>query len=132
MKFQRSVEAIRTKSTTEDKLRDFYARLNDQIKTRGVGPSRIHSVNEHGLAEGETKHGKVIGTSLSSLSVVSKSDSSTWVSIIESASATGSYTKPTVIFTGENLQGQWSPNDIPPWTYESTETGWSNSFVFRK
>lgn len=59
MKFLRSVEAIRTKSTTEDKLRDFYGRLDDQIKTKGIGPSRIHNIDKHGLAKGETKHGKV-------------------------------------------------------------------------
>lgn len=83
MKLSRSVEAIRTKSTAEGRLRYFYNRLNDQIKKKGVGPSRIHSVDEYGMAEGETNHCKVIGTSLSRYSVVSENDSRTWVSVFE-------------------------------------------------
>lgn len=132
MKFSRTMEAIRNKETTEEKLRAFYDLLDSQIKTKGVGRARVFNVDEHGVAEGETKHGKVVWTSLSRFSTVSKSDSRTWVSIIETISATGQALTPVVILTGENLQGQWFPDDFPNWKYEAAESGWSNSWVFKK
>ncbi|UPL00235.1 hypothetical protein LCI18_011169 [Fusarium solani-melongenae] len=41
-------------------------------------------------------------------------------------------TTPAVIFTGQNLQGQWSDPPWPDWKYDYTSTGWSNSLIFRK
>ncbi|KAM5357059.1 hypothetical protein ACJZ2D_016657 [Fusarium nematophilum] len=101
----------------------FYDRLDTQIKKKGVGWTRIHNIDEHGVAEGETKAGKVVGTSLTSLSTVSESDSRTWVSIIEAIAANGDALTPVVIFTGLNLQGQWFPDLFPDWKYDCTESG---------
>ncbi|KAM5349768.1 hypothetical protein ACJ41O_006273 [Fusarium nematophilum] len=131
-KFSRSTEAVRTREATEENLEQFYDRLDTQIKKKGVGWTRIHNIDEHGVAEGETKAGKVVGTSLTSLSTVSESDSRTWVSIIEAIAANGDALTPVVIFTGLNLQGQWFPDLFPDWKYDCTESGWSNSLIFRK
>ncbi|EMT73018.1 hypothetical protein FOC4_g10001867 [Fusarium odoratissimum] len=130
-KLSRSVDAVRTRETTEEPLERFYKLLARQMEEKNVGAGSLHNIDEHGVAEGETKKGKVIGSSYTPYSVISKSDSRTWVSIIECISAAGRWIKPTVIFTGENLQGQWFDDPpYPDWSFVCTETGWSNSHIF--
>jgi len=36
-----------------------------------------------------------------------------WVTVIEYISATGTYTRPLIIFKGQNLQHQWFEEDTP-------------------
>ena len=131
MKLSRPVEAVRTRETSEDVLRGFYGLLARQIDQKKILPSTLHNIDEHGLAEGEKKHGKVYESSYTRFSVVSESDSRTWVSILECISAAGTLIKPLVIFTGENLQGQWFDDPpYPNWLFECSQKGWSTSHIF--
>lgn len=69
---------------------------------------------------------------MTSYSTLSDSHPKPWVSILECGSAAGQQVRPYVIFTGINPEGQWFPDDIPDWTYDSTPSGWSNTNCFRK
>ncbi|UPK99848.1 hypothetical protein LCI18_010783 [Fusarium solani-melongenae] len=132
MKTGRSVEHLRARATTKERVDDFYRRLGTQITKKGVPPGLIFNVDETGVAEGETQARRVIGTSLTRYSYVQESDSRTWVLILESVSAAGRRLTPVVIFTGKTLQGQWFNKDnIPDWHYDCTETGWSNARIFK-
>ena len=81
----------------------FYERLARQIKEKKVGPSQITNVDEHGLRQGHTKAGVVVGSTLTKRVYVSKSDSTAWVTIIEAITALGRRLTLVVIFTGEKL-----------------------------
>ncbi|RKL03358.1 hypothetical protein BFJ70_g17276 [Fusarium oxysporum] len=81
MKLSRSVDAVRTRETTEEQLERFYKLLARQMEEKNVGAGSLHNIDKHGVAEGETKKGKVIGSSYTPYSVISKSDSLyTWPS----------------------------------------------------
>jgi len=60
-------------------------------------------MDEHGMQEGETEAGTVIGDSLTPKALVTSSKGTTWVSIIEAATAEGIKLTPVVIFTGASL-----------------------------
>ena len=132
MKISRGIEAMRSLSSTEDRFRDFWERLDYQIKSKGVGPSRIYNMDETGVAEGETRAGKVIGSSLTKHATRTKGSAGEWVSILECVNASGSRIKPVVVFTGANLQGQWFPAHFPDWAYDCSKSGWSNAKIALK
>ena len=132
MKPSRPTDAVRANETTEEQLQRFFRLLEHQIEDKDIDWTTLHNIDEHGVAEGETEAGRVVGTSFTFFATVSTSDSRTWVSIIECISACGTSTTPVVIFTGQNLQGQWFDPPWPDWKYDCTSTGWSNSLIFRK
>ncbi|KAK5989583.1 MFS-type transporter clz9-like protein [Cladobotryum mycophilum] len=132
MKVSRGIEASRTIHTTEGVIRSFWDRLDDEIKAKSVSMNRIYNLDETGLAEGETRSGKVAGTSLTTAATVTESDSREWVTIIECVSAAGDRVKPYVIYTGKTVQQQWFPDEIPDWAYDSSPTGWANAGILFK
>lgn len=89
-------------------------------------------MDEHGITEGATKAGKVVGTELTRRSMVSENDCREWVSIIEAVNARERRLKPCVVFTGNNLQGQWFPEAFPDWPYDCTQTGFANGQICEK
>ncbi len=129
MKISMGLEANRARETTETEIRDFWELLAYQITTKDIGPSQITNLDEHGITEGATRDGKVVGSSLTSRVYEAQSDATTWVTILEAIIASGKRLTPTIVFTGVNLQGQWFPEEIEPWKYTCTKTGWSNSRV---
>jgi hypothetical protein len=117
----------RAEATSEDNLRQFYRFLDRQIRDKAVPPQFITNIDEHGLREGHQRGKKVAGSSLTRRAYTSGSDATSWVSIIQAIQADGSRLTPVVIFTGESLQEQWFPDEIRPWYYCCSTTGWSNS-----
>ncbi|KAM5529280.1 transposase [Fusarium oxysporum f. sp. phaseoli] len=110
-------------------------RFISRHQTIEMKPSRVIDAARKrctGVQIGETNGGTVAGTVMTSSSERIKSDNSTWSSILESISADGRRLTPTVVFTGENLQGQWFPSVFPDWKYTTSPTGWSNADIFLK
>ncbi|KAF4332004.1 hypothetical protein FBEOM_14208 [Fusarium beomiforme] len=89
-------------------------------------------MDEHGLQEGLTKSGLVLGDALTKRAIVTESDYHNWVSILEAGNAEGRRLRPTVVFTGDCLQEQWFPERFPYWGYDVSETGWANQAVCLK
>ncbi|SCO88909.1 related to transposase [Fusarium oxysporum] len=95
--------------------------------SRVIGAARKRCT---GVQLGETDGGIVAGTVITSSSERIQSESSTWSSILEAVSADGRRLMPCVVFTGQNLQGQWFPEAFPNWKYTTSPTGWSNADIF--
>lgn len=95
-----------------------------------MGSDRLYNIGETGTAEGETNARKVIGISLTSHSEVIGSDSRRWASVLECGSATGVRVRPSVIFIGKQVNGQWFLEGFSDWDYGCTLSGWSNSEIF--
>ncbi|KJZ70572.1 hypothetical protein HIM_10040 [Hirsutella minnesotensis 3608] len=131
-KVSRGVPSVRTLHSTEEAFRDFYERLDREIKTKSVGSNRIYNIDETGIAEGETQAGKVVGSSLTKHSTKTTGSSREWASILECVSATGRRLTPVVVLTGTNLQGQWFPENFPSWKYDCNPSGWSNGEIALK
>ena len=102
-------EAIRKKAVTEEALASYYSSLDDLIKQLSAGTARILNMDETGIQEKETTGYKVAGTALTTIAEVIKSDPSPWVTILECINAKGERLTPCVVFTGQNVQGQWFP-----------------------
>ncbi|KAJ3454606.1 hypothetical protein MRS44_013206 [Fusarium solani] len=133
MKLSRSIEACRTYSTTKEKLEEHIDRVSYGVQSLGIQNDNTYNVDEHGLAEGETRAGRVCGSTLTRYSIVTDSDSRTWATILECISAAGVRLTPALILTGTNLQGQWFPGEnTPNWFFDCSPTGWSNIVIFRK
>ncbi|RFN45154.1 hypothetical protein FIE12Z_10606 [Fusarium flagelliforme] len=119
------IEATRSIYATPGTLRPFYGTLSQQMKELDVPPARLHNMDEHGMREGYTKSGKMIGTSLTHRALTSECDNRNWVSVLESISAIGRRTTPTVVFGGNSLQGQWFQEAFPDWKYDYSVSGWA-------
>ncbi|OAA36309.1 hypothetical protein NOR_07654 [Metarhizium rileyi] len=83
MKVSRGIESKRTLNSTEEQFHAFYNLLDQQIKARSVGSSRIYNFDETGIAEEASEAGKVIGSSLISHSTKTTGSSREWASILE-------------------------------------------------
>uniref|UniRef100_A0A0B7KT03 HTH CENPB-type domain-containing protein n=1 Tax=Bionectria ochroleuca TaxID=29856 RepID=A0A0B7KT03_BIOOC len=128
-KLSRVNEAHRVTQVSKEAIQKTYELLDNCIKEHSVGMNRIFNVDQTGVAEGRTRHGKVIGTRLTRYSTVAQSDSTTWVSITECISAAGRIIKPLVTFTGTDVQQQWFPDNFPEWPYGCSKSGWVNSDI---
>lgn len=131
-KYTTYIEATRSIYATPETLRPFYGTLSQQMKELDVPPARLHNMDEHGMREGYTKSGKIIGTSLTHRAFTSESDIRNWVSVLESISAIGRRTTPTVVFGGNSLQGQWFQEAFPDWKYDYSVSGWATGRVCDK
>ncbi|KAK2922485.1 hypothetical protein FoTM2_002924 [Fusarium oxysporum f. sp. vasinfectum] len=132
MKASTHLEAARSNDTTPVLLRRFYATLSSTVKELQIVPSRMYNMDEHGLQEGLTKSGMVLGDALTKRATVTESDWRNWVSILESGNAEGRRLRPTVVFQGDCLQEQWFPEHFPNWGYDVSETGWATQDVCLK
>ncbi|KAL9572214.1 hypothetical protein ACKAV7_003702 [Fusarium commune] len=132
MKPSRVIDAARKRCVTKETLGEYYDGLNWVIDSKNIPRQHSYNVDETGVQLGETNGGTVAGTVMTSSSERIKSDNSTWSSILESISADGRRLTPTVVFKGENLQGQWFPRVFPHWKYTTSPTGWSNADIFLK
>ncbi|KAI8412582.1 hypothetical protein FOFC_05840 [Fusarium oxysporum] len=132
MKPSRVIDAARKRCVTEESLTEYYDGLSYVIESKKILRSNSYNVDETGAQLGETNGGTVAGTVMTPSSERIKSDNSTWSSILESISADGRRLTPTVVFKGENLQGQWFPSVFPDWKYTTSPTGWSNADIFLK
>lgn len=130
MKPSRLIEAARKSAITKEGLEDYYSGLDRLIKRKNASSDRILNCDETGVQEGETYAGKVLGTVLTTFAELLKSDSTLWISILETISALSRRLTPLVIFTGNNLQGQWFPEVFPDWKYAYSPSGWSNNELF--
>ncbi|KAF4441809.1 hypothetical protein F53441_11928 [Fusarium austroafricanum] len=132
MKASTHLDYARSNDTTPVLLRRFYESLSSTVKRLGIAPARMYNMDEHGLQEGLTKSGYVLGDSMTKRSIVTESDYRNWVSILESGNAEGRRLRPTVVFAGNCLQEQWFPEHFPDWGYDINETGWANQDICLK
>ncbi|KAM5528947.1 transposase [Fusarium oxysporum f. sp. phaseoli] len=132
MKPSRVIDAARKRCITEEMLTEYYNGLSYVIESKKILRSNSYNIDETGVQLGETNGGTVAGTVMTPSSERIKSDNSTWSSILESISADGRRLTPTVVFKGENLQGQWFPSVFPDWKYTTSSSGWSNADIFLK
>ncbi|RYC78685.1 hypothetical protein BFJ63_vAg18440 [Fusarium oxysporum f. sp. narcissi] len=132
MKPSRVIDSARKRCVTKESLSEYYDGLNWVITDKKITRPYMYNVDETGVQIGETNGGIVAGTVLTSAAERIKSDNSTWASVVESVCADGRRLTPCVVFTGENLQGQWFPKVFPHWKYASSTTGWSNADIFVK
>jgi 4-hydroxybenzoate polyprenyltransferase len=80
-------------------------------------------MDEHGLQEGESSKGKVVGTALTKAGPRKHSESTEWAFILETITADGKALTPVVIFKGKHLQGQWFNKEFPYWKYATSNKG---------
>jgi hypothetical protein len=60
------------------------------------------------------------------------SQSRTWTSFIEAATATGRLLKPGIIFKGKELQQQWfidELREVADWYYITSDNGWTDNHI---
>lgn len=132
------LERERARGSTRPAFEQFFDLLERLVAEKKIEPRNIANMDEHGVQEGESKAGKVIGDSIASRAYVTSSDATTWVSIIECGTAEGRRLTPCVVFTGASLQGQWfsqnfeKEKELPGWKYDYSTTGWSNATIALK
>jgi len=99
-KVGKKIEAERIQNTTPEALADWYNLFDRIRRTHNVKLSNIWNMDETGIALGVCANQWVIGKSSTKSSYVQSPENREWVSIIETISATGAYTKPVVLFKG--------------------------------
>lgn len=113
-------------------MNEHFNRLFTVIEELKILPKNIANLDENGVAGGESKAGKVVGSNLTKRSMKITSGARTWVSILECIKAEGGSLDPLVIFTGQSPQAQhFPPNGNFPhhWKYTYSLSGWSNTKI---
>jgi hypothetical protein len=132
------LERARARGSTREAYNAFFDRLERYVKEKNILPKNLSNIDEHGLREGESRAGKVLGTSLTPRSYVTSSDATAWVTVIECGTAEGVRLPPCVILQGEDLQGQWYganwdiKKEFPGWEFDTSPSGWSNARIALK
>jgi DDE superfamily endonuclease len=87
----------------------------------------VYNMDETGFQMGHTQSEFVVYNSSQGPAIVSASENTNWVSIIECISIQKAI-KPYMIFTGKNPETDWfPPNDqLPNFIYAFSEKGWSD------
>ncbi|KAL5610913.1 hypothetical protein FOBRF1_007030 [Fusarium oxysporum] len=132
MKPSRVIGAARKRCVTRESPTDYYNGLQWVCDSKSITTPHKYNIDETGVQLGETDGGVVAGTVMTASSERIQSESSTWSSILVAVSADGRRLTPCVVFTGQNLQGQWFPKAFPNWKYTTSPTGWSNADIFIK
>ncbi|KAI5193416.1 hypothetical protein E4T38_09962 [Aureobasidium subglaciale] len=76
----RPIEAARINGTHPDLIQEFYTAYEDAVRLLNIEPSNTYNIDEHGIALDRE-----------------------WVSIVETVSLIGGFTRPLIIFKGCNL-----------------------------
>lgn len=71
----------------------------------------------------------MLGASLTGRCYKTVPDSSPWVSILETITASGKRLSPVVTYTGSIPQAQWFPPELPRWKYDYSLTGCTNNNI---
>ncbi|RYP61907.1 hypothetical protein DL771_009962 [Monosporascus sp. 5C6A] len=83
LKDSRALESSRAKESKPQRIATFYESLGREINKKRIKPKNIINLDENGVQEGESSTGKVLGSVLRKGAEVKKSESTTWVSILE-------------------------------------------------
>ncbi|KAJ3454869.1 hypothetical protein MRS44_013469 [Fusarium solani] len=93
----------------------------------------IKPENTVNVDEGGIMAGFVIGSSDPKKKAFLKgSQSRTWTSFLEAATATGRLLKPGIIFKGKELQQQWfidELKEVADWYYITSDNGWTDNHI---
>ncbi|RKK81113.1 hypothetical protein BFJ71_g15730 [Fusarium oxysporum] len=98
-----------------------------------IKPENTVNVDEGGIMAGFGLDSLVIGSSDPRRKTFLKgSQSRTWTSFIEAATATGRLLKPGIIFKGKELQQQWFIDEfreVADWYYVTSDNGWTDNHI---
>ncbi|KAJ4175462.1 hypothetical protein NW767_15841 [Fusarium falciforme] len=98
-----------------------------------IKPENTVNVDEGGIMAGFGLDSLVIGSSDPKKKAFLKgSQSRTWTSFLEAATATGRLLKPGIIFKGKELQQQWfidELKEVADWYYITSDNGWTDNHI---
>ncbi|KEQ90154.1 hypothetical protein AUEXF2481DRAFT_49829, partial [Aureobasidium subglaciale EXF-2481] len=123
----RPIEAARINGTHPDLIQEFYTAYEDAVRLLNIEPSNTYNMDEHGIALDICANSRVLGDSSRQRSYVKSPQDREWVSIVETVSPTGGFTRPLIIFKGCNPQSTWFPTETPDYIYTTSENGWTTN-----
>lgn len=121
------IEAARINGTNPEAIQEFYTRLQDLVHQYNIQPCNMWNMDEHGIGIGICTNSQVLASSTKRRSYVKSPESREWVSIIETVSPLGGFTRPLIIFKGQTLQTSHFPCDTPDWLFTNSENGWTTN-----
>ncbi|KAI0996103.1 hypothetical protein K3495_g12078 [Podosphaera aphanis] len=126
----RSIEAVRATAGNQETIRSFFEVFSQTVRRLNTKTENIWNMDETGLALGACSNSRVLSSSLKHKVYVKSPNTREWVSITETASASGRRLRPAVIFKGQSLQTSWFPlQSLPGWLYTTSENGWTSNSV---
>ena len=129
-KLGRKIDYQRIQNTQPEVLEPWFREFKALIELYKVENANIWNMDESGLGMGRCSNQLVIGSSRSKRTYVQSPETREWVTIIEVISAIGRTLRPTVIFTGQNVQTSWFHKECEhDWLYTSSENGWTSNNI---
>ena len=119
-------------SLTDEGIENFFDHFESIATREDIPPSRWINMDEKGTQLGTPSSDRVLFSKTVGPPVALLSSTSTWVTIIESCSATGEALPPVVIHIGQEPRTSWfeSPDDMEAsWLYDFSKKGWSDSDI---
>ena len=127
----RSLEQLRAKNTSETTVTEYFDELENVLTKYSLKdkPHLIFNVDEKGITQDHTPPSVVAGKDFHPPAVTSGRSSTT--TIIGCGSASGMAVPPYFVFPGKRMRPDLLNGATPSADGTVTETGWSNSAVFR-
>ena len=128
----RALEHVRAKMTSESTVNKYFEDLERCLKKHDLldKPHLIYNVDEKGVSINHKPPNIVAGADVCPQSVTSGKGKT--VTILGCGSASGVAVPPYFVFPGKNMNGRLLEGATPGASGTVSETGWSNSEVFRK
>jgi hypothetical protein len=99
--------------TQQELIAGFYTRFDSIQQRYSIQQDHIWNMDEHGIALGVCTNSQVLAASYKKRTLIKSPETREWVSILETISAAGKFTRPLVIFKGKNLQTTWFEETSP-------------------
>lgn len=125
-RFSRRYNYDRAKQEDPKVIRQWFTTVQDAITTYGILSEDIYNFDETSFAMGLTTTARVITRAeYYGRRSVLQPGNRTWVTAIESISASGWALPPTIIFKGKVYKESWFDNLPPDWRFEVSANGWT-------
>ena len=124
----RRIEANRMEGIKKDTLNAYFAEIERTIKHFNIDKSNIYNMDETGFSIGTMESTRIIVDSTARTHWQAHPGRQEWVTVVECICADGTMIDPFVIFKGATNNGQKYAQDLPGWTFTSTEKGWTSNY----
>jgi hypothetical protein len=129
-RFSRRYNYERAQQEDPKVIREWFTTVQTAISTYGILLGDIYNFDETGFAMGLTATARVIARAeyFGRISVLQPGNR-TWVTVIESISASGWALPPTIIFKGKVYKESWFDILPPDWCFEVSANGWTTDKI---
>ena len=110
----------------------FYEGLGETLEQHGIKDHRlqIFNLDETGLNTCGSKSGFFFRPGVKEAHIITPNEGKTMYTVLFACNAVGDFIPPYVIYKGKHVHSSWVKNGPPGTSYNNTDSGWMEDYVF--